>query len=92
MTAITYKKGAAFSVLLTVIGKVFSFLSSLLLAYYFGADSATDVYFYLILISALLNGWLQGINTGVVVPEFMHINNKSPKAADNLERNKAFQL
>lgn len=83
MTAITYKKGAAFSVLFTVAGKFFSFISSLLLAYYFGADSATDIYFYLILISALLNGYLQGINTGVVVPEFMHINKKDHlKAVD----------
>lgn len=81
MTAITYKKGAAFSVLFTVAGKVFSFISSLLLAYYFGADSATDVYFYLILVSGLLNGYLNGINTGVVVPEFMHLNKKDPLKA-----------
>lgn len=83
MTAITYKKGAAFSVLFTIGAKCFSFVSSLLLAYYFGANSGTDVYFYLILISALLNGWLQGINTGVVVPEFMHLLKKDfAKARD----------
>ena len=81
MTAITYKKGAAFSVALTAACKVFSFISSLLLAYFFGADSTTDVYFYLILLSALLNGWLQGINTGIVVPEFMHVLKKDKNAA-----------
>lgn len=81
MTAISYKKGAAFSVLFTVTGKIFSFVSSLLVAYYFGADAKTDIYFYLILLAALLNGWLQGMNTGIIVPEFMHIRQQDQQKA-----------
>ncbi len=79
-----YKKGAALSVAATVTGKLFSFLSSLLLAFYFGATGKTDVYFYLILICAVLTGWLSSLNVSLVLPEFMHQREKSPNAAINL--------
>ena len=79
-----YKKGAALSVAATVIGKIFSFASSLLLAFYFGATVKTDIYFYLILICAIITGWLSSINLSVVVPEFMHQREKDPKKAVNL--------
>ena len=79
-----YKKGAALSVAATVAGKVFSFLSSLLLAFYFGATVKTDIYFYLILICAVITGWLSSINVSLVLPEFMHQREKSLNSAFNL--------
>lgn len=79
-----YKKGAALSVAATVAGKVFSFLSSLLLAFYFGATVKTDIYFYLILICAVITGWLSSINISLVLPEFMHQREKSLKSAFDL--------
>ena len=81
---VNYKKGAALSVAATITGKIFSFLSSLLLAFYFGATGKTDVYFYLILICAVLTGWLSSLNITLVLPEFMHQREKSPRAAINL--------
>ncbi len=77
----TYKKGALSSVMCGVISKVFAFAVSLLVAFYFGADGRTDIYFYLILICALLNGWLQGININLVLPEFMHIRARRDQSA-----------
>ena len=79
-----YKKGAALSVAATITGKVFSFASSLLVAFYFGATVKTDIYFYLILICAIITGWLSSINISVVVPEFMHQREKSPQKASAL--------
>ena len=79
-----YKKGAALSVAATVAGKVFSFISSLLLAFYFGATVKTDIYFYLILICAVITGWLSSINVSLVLPEFMHQREKSLNSAFNL--------
>jgi len=76
-----YKKGAALSVAATITGKCFSFASSLLLAFYFGATVKTDIYFYLILICAIITGWLSSINISAVVPEFMHQREKSPQKA-----------
>ncbi|MDR1684156.1 MAG: hypothetical protein LBR90_01660 [Elusimicrobiota bacterium] len=72
-----YKRGAIYSVGFAAGGKLFSLASGLLVAFYFGAGAKTDIYFYLILTAALLNGWLQNVNTSVVVPEFMHLRQKN---------------
>jgi peptidoglycan biosynthesis protein MviN/MurJ (putative lipid II flippase) len=77
----TYKQGMALSVGATVAGKIFSTLNSLLIAFCFGINAKTDIYFYLLLIAGVLNGWLQGANTGVVVPQFMHLRQKNARAA-----------
>lgn len=76
-----FKKGAFFSVSFGVVGKVFSFLSSLLLAFLFGSSIKADIYFYLLLLTTLLNTWLYGINFYLVVPEFMHRYQKDKKTA-----------
>ncbi|MDR0734115.1 MAG: hypothetical protein LBG16_00050 [Elusimicrobiota bacterium] len=77
----TYKQGAALSVGTSVAGKIFSTLNSLLIAFYFGIDAKTDIYFYLLLTAGVLNGWLQGVNTGVIVPHFMHLRQKNAREA-----------
>ncbi|MDR1124397.1 MAG: hypothetical protein LBL61_07500 [Elusimicrobiota bacterium] len=77
----TYKQGAALSVGATVAGKIFSTINSLLIAFYFGINAKTDIYFYLLLIAGVLNGWMQGVNTGVVVPQFMHLRLKNAREA-----------
>ncbi len=79
-----YKKGAAVSVGAATVSKLFSFISSLLLAFYFGATAKTDIYFYLILICAIVTGWLSSINISLVLPEFMHQREKSLSSAVNL--------
>jgi len=79
----SYKRGAAYAVGFSIAGKVFSFAVSLLFAFYFGADGRTDVYFYLILLAALLNGWLNTTNAAVILPEFMHLRQKDGRAAIN---------
>ena len=76
-----FKKGAFFSVSFGVVGKVFSFLSSLLLAFLFGSNIKADIYFYLLLVTTLLNTWFYGINFYLVVPEFIHRYQKNKKDA-----------
>ena len=77
----TYKQGAALSVGTAVAGKVFSLANSLLIAFLFGASAGTDIYFYILLAAAVLNGWLQGVNAAVIVPQFMHLREKDERAA-----------
>lgn len=76
-----FKKGALFSVSLGMLGKVFSFASSLLLAFLFGTSLKADIYFYLILVACLLNIWLQNINLNLVIPEFIHKYQKNKTGA-----------
>ncbi len=81
MADITYKQGAVLAVSYSGLAKVFSFVSSLLLAWLFGANEMMDIYFYIILACTLLNGWLQAITSTVIVPEFMHLRQNNPRAA-----------
>ena len=43
----TYKKGAIHSSFFSVLAKGVAFMQHLLIAYYFGANTGTDLYFYL---------------------------------------------
>ena len=80
----TYKQGAALSVGTAVAGKAFSLANSLLIAFLFGASAGTDIYFYILLAAAILNGWLQGVNAAVIVPQFMHLRHKDARGAMGL--------
>jgi len=77
----SYKQGAAFAVGAATAGKVFSFCMGLLIAWFFGAGSGTDIYFYILLTAAVLNGWLTRINADVIVPEFMHLRQSDMRGA-----------
>lgn len=76
-----FKKGAFFSVTFGLVSKVFSFGSSLLLAFLFGSSIKADLYFYLLLLATLLNAWFYGINLHLVVPEFIHKYQQNKKQA-----------
>lgn len=78
---ISYRFGAALAVGATALWKGISFINALLLAAYFGADSATDLYFYLILTIGL--GWyfLQRLNAAVVIPQAMALETEQPARA-----------
>lgn len=69
----SYKKGAAVAVGATFVWKLISFINSLLLALYFGADRQTDIYFYLIFMAGLGTAFFQHLTQTVLVPEAMFL-------------------
>lgn len=73
----SYRKGAALAVGATLVWKLVSFANALLVALYFGAGRATDVYFYIIMIMGFGVTFLQRMNAAVVIPEAMTLDAQS---------------
>ncbi len=74
----SYRKGAALAVGATLAWKLVSFANALLVALYFGADRATDVYFYIIMVMGFGVTFLQRMNAAVIIPEAMTLDAESP--------------
>jgi len=74
----SYQKGAALAVSATALWKFISFANGILLAIYFGAGARTDIYFFLIMIIGFAVTFLQRINSTVLIPEAMFLQEKSP--------------
>lgn len=69
----SYKKGILFSIALNVFAKGFGFVNSLIVAYFFGAHAATDVYFYCFVTASLFVGFIGALDNSVLIPEAMRI-------------------
>ena len=69
----SYKKGVVVSTLLNVFAKGIVFLNSLIIAFYFGANTGTDIYFYILSVVALITNTINGIDYLVLVPQSMKI-------------------
>lgn len=74
----SYRTGAALAVGATLAWKLVSFANALLVALYFGADRATDVYFYLIMATGFGLTFLQRMNAAAVIPEAMMLDAQTP--------------
>ena len=74
----SYRQGAALAVGATALWKGISFINALLLAAFFGASGAADLYFYLILTMGV--GWffLQRMNAAVIIPHAMTLEAERP--------------
>lgn len=64
------------SVLFNIIAKGILFLLTVLIAFFFGSDIRTDIYFFVYSSMVLLAGFVNAIDTAVLVPESMHIREK----------------
>jgi peptidoglycan biosynthesis protein MviN/MurJ (putative lipid II flippase) len=69
----SYRKGIAFSTALNVVARLLSFLNNVTIAFYFGANASTDVYFYVIGAVFLLTGFITGFSQSILIPESMRI-------------------
>ena len=74
----SYRQGAALAVGATALWKGVSFINALLVAAYFGAGSATDLYFYIILALGLGTYFLQRMNAAILIPEAMTLEACTP--------------
>ena len=73
----SYKKGLYFSTVLNVIAKGIAFINTLLVAFYFGSNTSTDIYFYVLSVATLITSTINGIDYLVLIPESMQLREKS---------------
>lgn len=69
----SYRRAILFSTGLNVIIKAVLFINSIAIAYYFGSNIDTDLYFYLFSTVTLIAGLINGMDLAVLIPEGMHI-------------------
>ncbi|HMU10832.1 MAG TPA: lipid II flippase MurJ [Ferruginibacter sp.] len=73
----SYKRGVVLSTIFNVVAKGVSFLNTLIITFYFGANAGTDIYFYILAVALLITGTINSIDYFVLVPESMKIREKN---------------
>ena len=71
-----YKRGTALSVLFNIISKGALFLLTIIIARYFGSNIKTDIYFFVFATMILFSGFVNCIDTAVLIPESIRIKEK----------------
>lgn len=69
----SYKKGLVWSVLFNLINYGLRLSNFLVIAFYFGSNDQTDIYFYLLGFFLIMTGFFIMLNNSVVIPESMRI-------------------
>ncbi|HHT9107471.1 MAG TPA: lipid II flippase MurJ [Candidatus Wunengus sp. YC63] len=69
----SYKRGIIISSGFNFISKVLFFLTNIIIAYYFGTQVKTDIYYYCLCTVSLMVCFITGLNASVVIPESMHL-------------------
>ena len=77
----SYKRGVALSVIFNIIAKVALFILTICIAAFFGSDIKTDIYFFVYSSMVLLSGFINTIDTTVLIPESMRLREKEGTAA-----------
>ncbi|MEO8582506.1 MAG: lipid II flippase MurJ [Flavitalea sp.] len=76
----SYKKGIVLSTVFNIFNKGLVFLNGLLVAYYFGVQTGTDLFFYVYNTVLILGAFFTSINGTVVIPESMRIRTQEGEA------------
>ena len=69
----SYKKGIVLSTIFNILNKGLVFLSSLIVAYYFGAQLRMDIYFYAYNVVVIISTFITSLNASVLIPESMRL-------------------
>jgi putative peptidoglycan lipid II flippase len=69
----SYKRGIIFSSGFNILSKFLLFLQSVAIAYYFGTQSKTDVFFYCTAVITLMAVFINTLDISVLIPESMRI-------------------
>jgi putative peptidoglycan lipid II flippase len=69
----SYKKGAITSIFFSGVAKGLAFLQSVVIAFYFGTNFHTDVYFFVYTTITLIASYIISLNYLVLIPEAMKI-------------------
>jgi len=77
----SYKRGTALSVLFNIISKGILFLLTIVIARYFGSNIKTDIYFFVFGTMLLFSGFINNIDTAVLIPESMRLRSRDGEGA-----------
>jgi putative peptidoglycan lipid II flippase len=69
----SYKKALVFSTILNVLSKSIFFFNTILITYFFGINSSTDIFFFILSFSLLISSFINAQDSLVLVPEGMRI-------------------
>ncbi|MCA1590569.1 MAG: hypothetical protein LC734_09320 [Acidobacteria bacterium] len=69
----SYQRGAVFSTALNIVAKGVIFLNTLVIAYYFGSNVSTDIYFFVLGLIVLIGTTVNGIDYLILVPETIRL-------------------
>ena len=72
----SYKKGLLLSVVFNIIAKAILFILTICIAGLFGSNIKTDIYFFVFGSMVLLSGFINNIDTMVLIPESMRLREK----------------
>jgi putative peptidoglycan lipid II flippase len=77
----SYRKGITFSFFFNLLAKGLLFAISLAIAYFFGAKTEADMYFYCLLTVRLLTSPFIALNSTVIIPEAMRLRTQEGERA-----------
>lgn len=77
----SYKKGIIFSTALNILARGIGFLNSLIIAYYFGANATTDIYFAVISVALIITNIINSIDFLVLIPESIRLREQESEQA-----------
>ena len=69
----SYRRGFAYSSLLSVVDNLLAFVPSVLVAAFFGTQRVTDLYYYSTGLIMLLTAYISNISAAVIIPEYMRL-------------------
>lgn len=67
----SFKRGILYSSALNIVAKVFGYLQTIAISYYFGAQSQTDIFFFCYSIVLMVVGFITMMNSAAIIPEGM---------------------
>lgn len=76
----SYKRGAIYSTGFNLLAKALAFANSMVIAYYFGTQVKTDIYFYSLATISMLMGLVTSLDHSVIIPEAMRIRQEEGEA------------
>ena len=82
----SYTRGMMLSVAFNIVSKGILFLLTVIIARYFGSDIKTDIFFFVFTTMVLFSGFVNSLDTAVLIPESMRLREKEgeTKAMDFL--------
>lgn len=69
----SYRKGTVLSVLFNIVSKGILFVLTIIIARYFGSNIKTDIYFFVFAAMILFSGFVNAVDTTVLIPESMRL-------------------
>src|ERR1700743_2020718 len=73
LKAESYKRGIVISTVFNIANKGLVFLNSIIVAYFFGTQIKTDIYFYSYNTIVIFSAFITSLNASVLIPESMRL-------------------